>query len=56
MSGGCCGCLVVGCSEGLTVANLFSMIFVCRMCVFVSHPMKIVTVLRKKRLHLKTGC
>ena len=27
--------------------NLFSLIFVCKMCVFVSRPMKIVTFLRK---------
>ena len=33
--------------DGLTLAILFSLIFVGKMCVFVSHPMKIVTFLRK---------
>ena len=32
----------------LTLAN-FSLIFVGKMCVFVSHPMKIVTFHQKKR-------
>ena len=36
-------CLLVG----LTLAILFSFIFVGKMCVFVSRPMKIVTFLRK---------
>ena len=33
--------------DGLTLAIFFSFIFVCKMCVFVSRPMKIVTFLRK---------
>ena len=33
--------------DGLTLAIFFSLIFVCKMCVFVSRPMKIVTFLRK---------
>ena len=32
---------------GLTLANFFSFIFVRKMCIFVSRPMKIVTFLRK---------
>ena len=34
-------------SERMTSANFFSLIFVCKMCVFVSRPMKIVTFLMK---------
>ena len=34
--------------DGLTLA-IFSSIFVGKMCIFVSRPMKIVTLLRKKR-------
>ena len=33
--------------DRLTLAKLFSFIFVGKMCVFVSRPMKIVTFLRK---------
>ena len=33
--------------DGLTLAIFFSFIFVGKMCVFVSRPMKIVTFLRK---------
>ena len=34
---------------GLTLANFVSLIFVRKMCVFVSRPVKIATFLRKKR-------
>ena len=39
-----CFCLL---TKGLTSAIFFSVIFVCKMCIVVSRPMKIVTFLRK---------
>ena len=40
----------------MTLANFCPSIFVGKMCVVVSRPMKIVTFLRKKTLTSKTGC
>ena len=39
--------------DGLTLAIFFSLIFVGKMCVFVSRPMNIVTFLRKNGYHPK---
>ena len=39
--------------DGLTLAIFFSLIFVGKMCVFVSRPMKIVTFLQKNDYHPK---
>ena len=53
----CCCCVVVVewlyyseriiIDEGADLSEFFSLIFVSKMCVFVSRPMKIVTFLRK---------
>ena len=53
----CCGrcCLMINYSKriiivrGADLSEFVSLIFVSKMCVFVSRPMKIVTFLRKKR-------
>ena len=61
----CCGFVVVGwlyyskriiIVRGADLSEFFSLIFVGKMCVFVSRPMKIVTFLKKKRDPPKTGC